>query len=165
MWLALRRVEHRRLTRFGGRGYVSVGNDRCRTCSICVVMSERGNCAVIMSEETNSVPMAESPDLVIAKLLLDHVKAQGFQFQRVAMGPDGALLGTLHTVEWTDTVYLDGFSRDCYALRLRNTSLVVPGGALVDLRAEGDALNVLNAVLTWPERTTSADRAVRTHQL
>ncbi|MGH3931876.1 MAG: hypothetical protein ACRDTF_18095 [Pseudonocardiaceae bacterium] len=103
-----------------------------------------------MSEDSRGVPAVESPDLVIAKRLLDHVKARGFRFQRVADGPDGALLGTRHTVEWTDTLYLNGFSRDCYALRLRTTSLAVPGGALVDLRVEGDALNVLNAVLTWP---------------
>ncbi|MGH3901704.1 MAG: hypothetical protein ACRDTA_26310 [Pseudonocardiaceae bacterium] len=40
----------------------------------------------------------DRPDLVIAKRLLDHVKAQGFQFQCVADGPDGALLGTRDTV-------------------------------------------------------------------
>ncbi len=91
----------------------------------------------------------DSPDLVIAKRLLDHVKAQGFQFQRVAEGPDGALLGTRDTAEWTDTVYLDGFSRGCYAMRERKTSLAVPGSALVERRATGDALNVLNTVLTW----------------
>ncbi len=91
----------------------------------------------------------DSPDLVIAKRLLDHVKAQGFQFQRVAQGPDGVLLGTRRTDEWTDTVYLDGFSRGCYALRERKTSLVIPGSALVERRATGDALNVLNTVLTW----------------
>ncbi|MGH3753475.1 MAG: hypothetical protein ACRDRP_12400 [Pseudonocardiaceae bacterium] len=90
----------------------------------------------------------DSPDLVIAKRLLDHVKAQGFQFQRVD-GPDGALLGTRHADEWTDTVYLDGFSRGCYATRERTTSLVVPGSARVERRATGDALNVLNTVLTW----------------
>ena len=92
---------------------------------------------------------ADSPDLVIAKRLLDHAKARGFQFQRVAEGPDGALLGTRRTGEWADTLYLNGFSRDCYALRERTTSLVVPGHALVELRATGDALNVLNTVLTW----------------
>ncbi len=90
----------------------------------------------------------DSPDLVIAKRLLDHVRAQGFQFQRVA-GPDGPLLGTRCTVEWTDTVYLDGFSRGCYAMRERTTLLDVPDGALVERRATGDALNVLNTVLTW----------------
>lgn len=74
---------------------------------------------------------------------------RGFQFQRVAEGPDAALLAIRRTGDWTDTVYLDGFSRGCYALRERATSLVVPGHALVEHRATGDALNVLNAVLTW----------------
>ncbi|MFN2497084.1 MAG: hypothetical protein ABR608_14445 [Pseudonocardiaceae bacterium] len=92
---------------------------------------------------------SDSPDLVIAKRLLDYAKAQGFWFQRVAEGPDGALLGTRHTGDWADTLYLSGFSRDCYAMRERKTSLVVPGGALVERRAIGDALNVLNTVLTW----------------
>lgn len=91
----------------------------------------------------------DSFDLVIAKRLLDHVKLQGFQFQRVAEGPDGALLGTRHTGEWTDTLYLEGFSRGCYAMRERRTSLVVPDSTLVERRATGDALNVLNTVLTW----------------
>lgn len=95
--------------------------------------------------------VAESPDLVIAKRLLDHVKARGFQFQRVAGGPDGALLGLRRTLDWTDILYLDGFSRDCYALRERTTSLLVPDGALVEHHAAGDALNVLNTVLTWPD--------------
>lgn len=97
----------------------------------------------------------DSPDLVIAKRLLDYAKARGFQFQRVADGPDGALLGTRHTGDWTDTLYLSGFSRDCYTLRERTTSLLVPGGALVEHRATGDALNVLNTVLTW--ETTTED--------
>ena len=92
---------------------------------------------------------ADSPDLVIAKRLLDHAKLRGFQFRRVAEGPDGALLGTRRTGEWTDTIYLNGFSRDCYALRERATSLLVPSNALVERRATGDALNVLNAALTW----------------
>jgi hypothetical protein len=91
----------------------------------------------------------DSPDLVIARRLLDHVKARGFQFQRVAEGPDGALLGTRPADEWTDIVFIDGFSRRCYAIRELKSSLLVPGGALVERRATGDALNVLNAVLTW----------------
>ncbi|MGH3928967.1 MAG: hypothetical protein ACRDTF_03205 [Pseudonocardiaceae bacterium] len=91
----------------------------------------------------------ESPDLVIAMRLLDLAKLRGFEFRRVANGPDGALLGTRHTGDWTDTLYLDGFSRDCYALRERTTSLVVPGDALIEHRATGDALNVLNTALTW----------------
>jgi hypothetical protein len=46
-------------------------------------------------------------------------------------------------------VYLNGFSRDCFALRERTTSLAVPDGALLERRVAGDALNVLNTVLTW----------------
>ncbi|MGH3937919.1 MAG: hypothetical protein ACRDTG_04675 [Pseudonocardiaceae bacterium] len=91
----------------------------------------------------------ENPDLIIAMRLLDHAKLRGFQFQRVAKGPDGALLGTRRTGDWTDTLYIDGFSCNCYALRERTTSLVVPSNAQVECRASGDALNVLNAVLTW----------------
>lgn len=91
----------------------------------------------------------DSPDLVIAKRLLDLVKAEGFQFQRVAEGPDGALLGIRQTDEGTDTLYLEGFSQGCYAMRERKASLVVPGHVPVECRATGSALNVLNSVLTW----------------
>ena len=92
---------------------------------------------------------ADSPDLVIAKRLLDHAKLRGFQFQRTAPGPDGPLLGTRHTGDWQDTIHLAGFSQDCYALRTRTTSLLVPDSALVERRATGDALTVLDTVLTW----------------
>ncbi|MGH3937969.1 MAG: hypothetical protein ACRDTG_04930 [Pseudonocardiaceae bacterium] len=91
----------------------------------------------------------ESPDLVIAMRLLDHAKLRGFAFRRVAGGPDGALLGTRHTGDWSDTIYLDGFSRDCYAQRERATSLLVPEHALVEHHVTGDALNVLNTALSW----------------
>ncbi len=57
-------------------------------------------------------------------------------------GGQAALLGIRRTDDWTDTVYLDGFSRGCYALRERTTSLVAPGHALVEHRTTGDALNV-----------------------
>ncbi|MGH3912796.1 MAG: hypothetical protein ACRDTC_05210 [Pseudonocardiaceae bacterium] len=92
---------------------------------------------------------ADSPDLVIAMRLLDHAKLHGFEFQRIAPGPDGALLGTRRIGEWTDIIHLHGFSQDCYALRKRHSSLVVLGNALVERRVTGGALNVLNAVLTW----------------
>ncbi|MGH3772971.1 MAG: hypothetical protein ACRDRW_16530 [Pseudonocardiaceae bacterium] len=92
----------------------------------------------------------DDSDLVIAKRLLDAVKAQGFQFRRVG-GPDGALLGTRRIGEWTELVYLDGFSRNCYALRERKTSLVAPNNAWAESRVDGGALNVLNTVLTWGE--------------
>ena len=91
---------------------------------------------------------ADSSDLVIAKRLLDHAKLRGSRFQRTAPGPDGPLLGTRHTGDWEDTLYLAGFSRDCYALRKRTTPLVAPASALVERRATGDALTVLNAALT-----------------
>ena len=91
----------------------------------------------------------ESQDVVLAKRLLDHAKLQGFRFQRVADGPDGALLGTRRIGEWTDTIYLDGFRQGCCALRKRTTCLVVPEDELVERRTTGDALNVLNTVLTW----------------
>jgi hypothetical protein len=91
----------------------------------------------------------DSPDLVIAKRLLDHARSKGFSFQRVADGPDGPLVGSRETGDWTDTVYLAGFSGNCFATRERTTSLIVPGGTLVEDRVTGDALNVLNTVLTW----------------
>ena len=91
----------------------------------------------------------DSPDLVSAKRLLDHLKLCGFRFQRTAPGPDGPLLGIRVSGPWTDTVHLAGFSRDCYACRRRNSSLIVPGDGLVERRAEGTALTVLNEVLTW----------------
>jgi hypothetical protein len=54
-------------------------------------------------------PMAESPDLVAGKRLLDIAKHNGFQFQRVTPGPDGPLRGVRETEEWRDTIYLAGF--------------------------------------------------------
>lgn len=81
--------------------------------------------------------------------LLDGAKLRGFQFRRTAPGPDGPLLGIRHGGDWTDTIHLGGFSRDCYAVRERSTPLVVPGDVLVERRVTGDALNVLNMVLTW----------------
>ncbi len=61
----------------------------------------------------------DSPDLVIAKRLLDHLKLRGFQFQRTAPGADGPLVGNRVTGPWTDTIHIQGFSRDCYAWRKR----------------------------------------------
>jgi len=92
---------------------------------------------------------ADSPDLVIAKRLLDHLKLRGFQFQRAAPGEDGPLVGHRATGPWVDTVYLAGFSRDCSAARKRTSSLLVPGDGLVEHRVSGSALTVLNEVLTW----------------
>ena len=91
----------------------------------------------------------DSPDLAIAKRLLDHLKTLGFQFQRVAPGEDGPLVGHRVSDDWLDLVHLEGFNDNCFAWRKRTSSLIVPGGALVERRAEGSALNVLNEVLMW----------------
>lgn len=94
--------------------------------------------------------MADSPDLVIAKLLVDHLKLGGFQFRRLVPGEDGPLVGHRVSDDWLDFVHIEGFSRDCLAWRKRTTSLIVPGGGLVERRVHGQAITVLNEVLTWP---------------
>ncbi|MFN2495879.1 MAG: hypothetical protein ABR608_08215 [Pseudonocardiaceae bacterium] len=91
----------------------------------------------------------DSPDLVIAKRLLDHLKLCGFQFRRTAPGVDGPLVGERVIGSWVDTIHIDGFSRDCRAWRERTSPLIVPGGGLVEHRVHGGALTVLNKVLTW----------------
>jgi hypothetical protein len=93
---------------------------------------------------------SDSPDLVIAKLLLDHLKLGGFQFQRLAPGEDGALIGGRVSDDWLDFIHVEGFSRDCFAWRKRTCSLIVPGEGLVERRVHGRAITVLNEVLTWP---------------
>lgn len=98
--------------------------------------------------------MAESPDVVVGMRLLDMAKRHGFVFRRVAPGPDGPLEGVRETAEWRDVIVLGGFSNSCHAWRERQSSLLVPGGLLVANRVYGDALNVLNTVLTWPELPT-----------
>lgn len=92
---------------------------------------------------------ADSPDLVIAMWLLDHLKLRGFQFHRAAPGVDGPLVGHRVSGDWEDTIHLAGFSRDCLAWRRRTCSLLVPGDALVEQRTHGSALTLLNEVLTW----------------
>ncbi|MGH3928416.1 MAG: hypothetical protein ACRDTF_00385, partial [Pseudonocardiaceae bacterium] len=91
----------------------------------------------------------DSPDLVIAKRLLDHLKLRGFQFRRTASGADAPLVGRRVSDDWADTIRIEGFSRDCHAWRQRVSSLVVPGDGLVQRRVAGSALTVLNEVLTW----------------
>jgi hypothetical protein len=55
------------------------------------------------------------------------------------------------TVAWIDEVFLGGFGDACSAVRRRRYSLVVPGGLPVAQRVSGDAITVLNTVLTdWP---------------
>lgn len=92
---------------------------------------------------------AESADLVIAKLLLDHLKLPGFQFQRASSGVDSPLVGNRATGDWVDAIHIEGFSRGCFAWRKRTSSLIIPGEGLVECRVQGDALTVLNEVLAW----------------
>jgi hypothetical protein len=105
-----------------------------------MVRSEcRGWCLVVV----------DSPDVVIAKRLLDQLKLDGFVFQRIAPGDDGPLVGNRVTDDYVDMIHIEGFSCDCFAFRQRNSSLIVPGRGLVERRAEGGALHVLNEVLIW----------------
>ncbi len=53
--------------------------------------------------------MADSPELVAAKLLLDVAKNDGFAFERIAPGEDGPLRGVRETPRWRDEIYLAGF--------------------------------------------------------
>jgi hypothetical protein len=95
---------------------------------------------------------ADSPDVVIAKRLLDHAKRGGFTFQRAAPGVDAPLVGYRVSDGWVDLVHLEGFSRDCFAWRKRTSSLIVSQDTLVQRRVEGGALEVLTEVLTWEPR-------------
>ncbi len=92
---------------------------------------------------------SDSPDLVMAKRLLDHAKLDGFHFQRIAPGEDGPLVGNRVTGDWADTIHIQGFSRDCFAWRQRRSSLIVVGEGMVERRVEGSAVDVLNEVVTW----------------
>lgn len=92
---------------------------------------------------------ADSPDLVIAKRLLDYAKRDGFTFQRAAPGVDGPLLGHRVGNGWVDLIHIEGFSGDCFARRKRPTSLIVSPDALVQRRVAGSALDVLGEVLSW----------------
>lgn len=97
--------------------------------------------------------MGDSADVVTGKRLLDIAKHQGFHFQRVAPGPDAPLWGVRESDGWRDTIYLGGFwePESCSATRSRKSSLVIPSGLLVTERVCGDALNVLNTVVSrWP---------------
>jgi hypothetical protein len=91
----------------------------------------------------------DSPDLELAKRLLDQLKRSGFQFERAAPGEDGALVGYRLTHDWLDLLHIEGFSCDCLAWRKRRSLLIVPGVGSVERQARGDALTVLRDVLTW----------------
>ena len=95
--------------------------------------------------------MADSPDVVAGRQLIDLAKRHGFQFRRLAPGPDGPLWGVRETADWRDQIYLGEFSDGCSATRSRKSSLLVPGDLLVAERVSGGALNVLNVVVSyWP---------------
>lgn len=92
-----------------------------------------------------------SPDLAAAMRLMDAAKSQGFQFERVAPGPDGPLRGVRESLPGRDEIYVGGLWNGCHATRTRKCSLVVPNGLLVTERVSGDAIEVLHTVVWgWP---------------
>jgi hypothetical protein len=82
---------------------------------------------------------ADSPDVVIAKRLLDYVKQDGFTFQRAAPGADAPLIGYRICDGWVDLIHIEGFSRDCFAWRKRTSALIVSPGTLVQRQVAGSA--------------------------
>jgi hypothetical protein len=97
----------------------------------------------------SSPVVTDSADVTLAKRLLDYAKQCGFVFLRAAPGEDAPLVGNRVSGDWVDLIHLEGFSRNCFALRKRTSSLSVPGNTLVERRVDGSALEVLNEVLTW----------------
>src|SRR5262245_30774886 len=91
----------------------------------------------------------DSPDVIVAKRLLDYVKQSGFVFRCTASGVDAPLVGYRVIDHWLDLIHIEGFGRDCFAWRKRMSSLIVSGDALVQHQVDGSALEVLNQVLTW----------------
>jgi hypothetical protein len=91
----------------------------------------------------------DSPDLVLAKQLLDQTKLRGFVFRRLAPGEDAPLRGHRVSGDRVDIIHIAGFSRDCFAMRQRTSPLIIPESELVERRVEGSALDVLNEVLSW----------------
>jgi len=73
----------------------------------------RGEIAV--AERLDTIPV-DSPDVVIAKRLLDHAKLQGFTFHRTAPDQDAPLIGKRAGSNWIDIIHIAGFSRDCLAI-------------------------------------------------
>jgi hypothetical protein len=94
----------------------------------------------------------DSPDLVIAKRLLDNLKVRGFEFRRAAPDEDGPLVGSRAGGDWIDMIRIAGFGRDCFAWRKRTTSLIVPGDGLIEHRVDGDALTVPKDLLVHTHR-------------
>ena len=96
-----------------------------------------------------SMDSPDSPDLALAKRLLDNLKMRGFQFQRTAPGEDGPLMGHRVADRWVDVVYIEGFSHDCMAWRQRRSALIIPGEGLMERQVSGSALTVLGEAVTW----------------
>lgn len=94
--------------------------------------------------------MVDSPDVRTGKRLLDIARGHGFVFERTGPGPDGPLRGTRDTEHHRDTIYLAGFwsPNSCSAVRRRKSPLIVADDAMVTDRVTGDALNVLNTVIS-----------------
>jgi hypothetical protein len=97
------------------------------------------------------VDIAQGPDVVIAKQLLDHAMLLGFTFQRAAPGIDAPLVGHRVGEDCIDLIHIEGFSRDCSAWREWTSSLIVSPDDLGQRQhhVRGSALHVLSEVLTW----------------
>jgi hypothetical protein len=95
----------------------------------------------------------DSPDVTIAKRLLDYAKQSGFTFQRVAPGEDGPLVGYRVSDSWLDLIHIEGFGRGCFACRKRTSALIVSQDALAQRQVDGSAVEVLNEVLTWEPKS------------
>ena len=95
----------------------------------------------------------DSPDVVIAKRLLNCAKQGGFVFQRTVPGEDAPLVGYRVSDTYVDLIHIEGFSRDCFAWRKQVSSLIVSEDALVQRQVEGGALKVLNEVVRWEPRS------------
>jgi hypothetical protein len=104
---------------------------------------------VLRERDVPPLVVTDSADVTLAKRLLDYAKQCGFVFLRAAPGEDAPLVGNRVSGDWVDLIHLEGFSRDCFALRKRTSSLSTPGNSFVERRVDGSALEVLNEVLTW----------------
>jgi hypothetical protein len=90
----------------------------------------------------------DSPEVAAAKRLIDALREQGFSFSRIAPGEDAPVRGTRDDRNYSDEIYVAGFSHSCTAIRRSKSSLIIPGGLPVVARLEGDALTVLHVVAT-----------------
>ena len=83
--------------------------------------------------------------------LLDTAKRQGFPVPANRPEPRTGRCGGARDEDWQDTIYIGGFraASSCSAVRRGKSSLIVPGDLLVTERVCGDALNVLNTVVSY----------------